>query len=68
MYGTKIKNYLDQNGIKYTHISTLTGIPLNTFSAMLNSKRKITVEEYFKICCALNVDANYFYEQVSKAS
>lgn len=68
MYGEKIKTYLDDNGIKYTFVATEAGIPLNTLSAMLNCKRKITVEEYFKICFVLNVDANYFAQKVNQAS
>ena len=36
MLGTKIKAYLDDNGIRYTHISEKTGIPMNVLSPMLN--------------------------------
>lgn len=60
MVGDKIKTYLDNKGIKYKFISKETGIPINILSPMLNCKRKISVEEYLKICQALNVDANFF--------
>lgn len=68
MYGEKIKAYLDEKGIKYTFVANEAGIPLNTLSAMLNCKRKISVEEYFTICIVLNVDANYFANKVQHAS
>jgi transcriptional regulator with XRE-family HTH domain len=66
MYGEQIKNFLDENGIKYSFVASEAGISNNIFSAMLNGKRKITVEEYFSICHALKVDANYFAEKVNK--
>jgi transcriptional regulator with XRE-family HTH domain len=62
MYGARIKKYLDKNGIKYSYLANETGIALNVISAMLNCKRKITVDEYFKICTTLKVEASYFSE------
>ena len=64
MYGHAIKEYLDENDIKYSFIAKETGIPLNVFSALLNDKRKISVEEYFRICAELNLDANYFMNKI----
>jgi len=64
MAGQLIKKYLDENGIKYSFIANEAGIPINIFSAMLNNKRKITVEEYFTICFALKVDVNFFAEKI----
>mgnify|MGYP001033841319 CR=1 FL=1 len=60
MLGTKIKKYLDSNGIKYTHVSETTGIPMNVLSPMLNEKREIKAREYFIICDALNVPLTQF--------
>lgn len=65
MFGLKIKNYMDSKGIKYSHIAEKTGIKMNVFSAMLNNKRKITVEEYFTICDALQVDGNLFAQKAN---
>lgn len=64
MYGEKIKDYLDEKGIKYGFVATGVGMPVNTFSAILNEKRKITVEEYFAICSVLEVDPNFFADRV----
>ena len=50
MIGTQIKNYIYGAGLKYGPVAEKAGIPLNVFSAIINNKRKITVEEYFAIC------------------
>ena len=53
MIGIKVKQYLDENGIKYSFLSEKIGIPMNVLSPLLNGKRKMSVEEYFLICNAL---------------
>lgn len=63
MLGTKIKNYLDNNGIKYVYVSEKTGIPMNVLSPMLNEKREIKATEYFIICNALNVPIASFADE-----
>ncbi|MBC8532161.1 helix-turn-helix transcriptional regulator [Gehongia tenuis] len=63
MVGAAIKAYLDNEGIKYSALAKRTEMPLNTLSAMLNCKRKMTAEEYFRICSALGVDAGYFVDK-----
>ena len=55
MLGNRIKDYLDEKGIKYSFISGKTGIPMNILSPMLNEKREIKAVEYFEICNALGV-------------
>ena len=50
MIGLKVKKYLDENGIKYSYLSEKAGIPINMLSPTLNGKRKMSVEEYFRIC------------------
>lgn len=60
MVGLKVKEYLDQRGVKYSYLSRMTGIPMNLLSLTLNGKRKMSVEEYFVICKALRVPADTF--------
>lgn len=60
MLGIQIREYIIEQGIKLGAIAAATGIPMNTFSAMMNGKRKITAEEYFAICTALNVPLEKF--------
>lgn len=60
MLGERIKNYLSEVGLKHIAVAEKAGFSLNTFSAMLNGKRKITAEEYFVICKVLNVPLDTF--------
>lgn len=60
MFGAKIKEYISQKGLKLGAVAERAGIPLNTFSAMVNGKRRITVEEYVSICSALGVPFETF--------
>ena len=60
MLGSKIKGYLDENGIRYSHVSEKTGIPMNVLSPMLNEKREIKATEYFLICSVLGVPLEKF--------
>ena len=53
--GSRIKEYILKAGLKQNVIAERAGIPESIFSAILNNKRKITVDEYFAICDALNV-------------
>ncbi len=68
MLGELIKKYLNENGIKHTYVAEELGIKKNLFSAMLSGKRKITAEEYFKICIVLKLNPAYFAEKVKNAS
>ena len=58
--GGQIREYIIGNGMKLTAVAEKTGIPMNTFSAMMNGKRRITAEEYFAICSVLNVPLETF--------
>ena len=60
MIGLKVKKYLDDNGIKYSFLSEKIGMPMNTLSYLLNGKRKMSVEEYFTICDALEIPVDSF--------
>lgn len=60
MLGQEIKKHMDKNGIKYSYIAARIGVSDQVFSAMLAGKRKITAEEYFRICAALHVERDTF--------
>lgn len=60
--GQKIKNYLDDNGITQTHISSKTKIPLPKLNLALNGNRRMKFEEYELICWALNVNTDKFLQ------
>ena len=60
MIGIKVKQYLDENGIKYSFLSEKIGIQMNVISQLVNGKRKMSVEEYFLICNALELPVDTF--------
>ena len=60
LFGIKIKTYLDDNGIRYTHVSEKTGISMECLNALLTGSRKVGAAEYFAICNALNVPLTKF--------
>lgn len=60
MTGARIKQYLSEKGIKHSVVAAKAVIPANTFSAMLNENRRITAEEYFAICRAIDVPLETF--------
>lgn len=55
-----MKEYLDENGIKYSYLSEKIGMPMNILSPLLNGKRKMSAEEYFTICEALGLSVDTF--------
>lgn len=60
LFGIRIKTYLDDNGIRYAHVSEKTGIPMDILGLLLSGKRKVDATEYFAICSVLNVPLTKF--------
>lgn len=58
--GKVIKNYLKSNGISQTFVCSKINISNTIFNNMLNGKRKINIDEYERICEALDVPLNLF--------
>lgn len=58
--GGRIKEYIRDNGLKANAIASRAGIKNQIFSAIMNERRKMTAEEYFAICGALNVPVDQF--------
>lgn len=56
----RVADYVKEMGIKQTTICEKTGIRIDTMSAMLNGKRKMSADEFEKICIALNKAPNDF--------
>ena len=55
-----IAKYLEDNGIKQNYLATKINMSPVTLNTILNGKRKIDIEEYAKICDALNVTYDLF--------
>lgn len=64
MLGTKIKEYIDEQGLKQKKIAAEAGLTVQTFNDMLNGRRRIETIEYFNICKALGVSIKYFAERM----
>jgi transcriptional regulator with XRE-family HTH domain len=63
MLGANIKEYLAGNGIKQSFLVEKTGISSSKISDICTGRRKdISAVEYFKICNALGVNMEYFFE------
>lgn len=60
---TRIKLYLKQNKITQIWLSSEAKIASSKLNASLNNKRKLPVEEYYRITKALNVEPNKFIEK-----
>lgn len=56
----RIAQYVSENGIKQTFIADKTGLSKNAISAILTLNRKMSADEYEKICRALNKTPNDF--------
>lgn len=60
MVREKIAKYLKEKGIKQDYVAKQAGLSSNAFSALVNGKRNLDVEEYIKICTALEVSCDFF--------
>jgi transcriptional regulator with XRE-family HTH domain len=60
MVGARIKEYLNQNGIKQSYLAEKVGLSNSQISDICNHDRKIDCLEYYKICQALNVPFETF--------
>lgn len=55
-----IGSYLENNGITQTYLSERSGMTTNALNLSLKGKRKLTADEYIKICDALKVPYDLF--------
>lgn len=66
MVGLRIRDYLEDHGIKATFLIDGLGIHPTSMSMILNGKRSISVIEYFKICRILDVGYDEFLPEFRK--
>lgn len=62
-----IATYLKEQGIKQTVISEKTGLTKQIICSALKGKRTLSVDEYEKICRALNVPYDFFFKNLKTA-
>ena len=61
--GRRIKQYLDEHGIKQSFLADKTGLSNSRISDICTKDCKIDIVEYYKICNALNVSMDAFVEE-----
>ncbi len=62
MVADAIAKYMTEKGIKQVFLCEKCGLSKHSVSLILKNKRKVDVEEYRKICDALEVPYDYFFE------
>ena len=65
--GTRIKEYLDQNGIKYSFVAEKANIAAPVMSLTLAGNREVKILEYYRICKVLNVPFDKFISEGEEA-
>ena len=68
MISAAIAEHMKENGIKQTFICEKTGLSKHSVSFALKGKRKLSIDEYEKICSALNVPYDFFFKQSPKSA
>ena len=63
MISTTIAEYIEENGINEMYLCKKTGLTKHCVSMSLHGKRKLSIDEYEKICIALNVPYEYFFDK-----
>ncbi len=61
MIAEAIAKYIKENGINKEDLSKKTGLTKRCISMSLKGNRKLAIDEYEKICIALNVPYEYFF-------
>lgn len=60
MVNARLRDYILASGLKYQWVAERAGIPYMTFSNMINGRRKLTADEFFRVCDVLGVSADVF--------
>lgn len=58
----KVRNYIEEQGLKQVAVAEKSGISKVTFNAILNGKRTLYADDLRSICLALNVSPEMFIE------
>ena len=67
MIAEAIAGYMKEKGIPQTDLCEKTGLTKQCISSALKGKRRLRIDEYEKICMALDVPYEFFFEMVHSA-
>lgn len=56
----RIKQYIEENGLKQTYVAEKAGIGIGIFNSVINGNTKLTVERLEKIAKALDKPVEFF--------
>ncbi|PNT92831.1 helix-turn-helix transcriptional regulator [Clostridium thermosuccinogenes] len=56
-----IEKFMEENDIKQVSLCEKAGLTEHCISLALKGKRRLSIDEYVKICTALNVPYEYFF-------
>ena len=59
--GKRIKNFIEERGIKQAFLAEQVGVSASVMSKMLAGNYPISAEDYYNICKALRVELSYFF-------
>ncbi len=65
-----MRNFIENSGIKQKYVAGRAGIDESSLSLILSGKRKCAVDEYLRLCVAMDVDILQFIvnESANRAS
>ena len=61
--GDNIRIYLENHGIKQVFVANRAGISEKKFSALLNGRTRVQVEDLKRICSTLNLQPACFLQE-----
>jgi transcriptional regulator with XRE-family HTH domain len=67
MIAAAIAKYIEENGIKQVYLCEKTGLTKQCISKSIKGRRRLSIDEYEKICSALNVPYDYFFNMRTKS-
>lgn len=63
----RVAKYVKEMGIKQNVIASKTGLYEQTVSMILNCKRRMSADEFVRICKAIGKEPNDFMEETENA-
>ena len=61
MLGQQIEKHFEKNGVNLSQAAQALGISVPELNEMLHGEKRISAEDYYRICHFLGVDLNHFF-------
>ena len=63
-----IERAVDESGLRRDYIAKQLGISKSAMSQALKGNRKLSIEEFFKLCQTIGRDAHDLFDQAQKSA